>query len=85
MIYKTRDKILLNGNSIELGDLEHRFLVAISDENLTLLKDISNFVYGYINFKGVRMLKYRLCKKAKLNITTIINLGYKLEDVILFK
>lgn len=87
MVYHTRNHTLhiSEKKEIDLTPLEHKFLIAISDNNTTSLETISNYVYGYCDFQGIREIKTTLLKKVNLKIKTIIGTGYRLETKILFK
>ena len=90
MIYEVRNHwlILNNKKKIELTNLEHRLLTALKYGTIVtyeeLAKSIYDCEYEYIS-NSMKVLKYKLVKKTKINIKTVIGKGYILKTKILFK
>lgn len=97
MIYETKNHCLIKdtGEIIKLTDLEHKFLIAISDEERTLIKVIAEYVFGSSDERFIRKvkgIKRRLTKlmqfkrmQRKNYITGLPDVSYKLETEIYFK
>lgn len=91
MIYELKNRVLIlrNGSRIKLTPLEHKLLIAISDNATTFYKTILLKMYGFDDEELKRSLanvKNRIYKKTKqLKIRTIIDIGYRLETEIYFK
>ena len=97
MIYETKNYCLIKdiGEIIKLTELEHKFLIAISDEEITPVKVIAEYIFGYSDdryIKKTKVLKRRLIKhlqikrKQRLNyITGLPNISYELKSEIYFK
>lgn len=92
MIYelKNRTLILRNGKRIKLTPLEHKLLIALSDNSITPYKTILLKMYGLDDYQllknSLAEVKKRLLKTTKqLKITVLNRIGYKLETEIYFK
>lgn len=89
MIYETRNRrlVLNKKRQVELTEKEHKFLIALSNNKFTSLKDIAKYIYGNSDIcieDCIRIIKSRLCKKTDIKIITRYK-GYILKDKIFFK
>ncbi len=81
--YFTKD----NGEKVKLSRLEHKLLIALSNEKLTFYDDISQYLYKSkykFTQEGVRGIKKLLIKKTNLNIRAINSRGYILESDVYY-
>lgn len=88
MIINTKTKELNdNKNIYKLTDLEYKFIVSISNENLTSFNKIQKYMFkstGYKEKLKMMRIKNRLLKKVtELQIKIKTN-NYQLETKILF-
>ena len=90
IVYDLENRLLkLNRNKyVKLSEIEHKFLIAISNEQYISYKDISEYIYGafnkYTNEK-VNRLRCMTCAKTGLRISTIEKYKMKLNSVIYYK
>ena len=89
MVYDTKNRLLIKENQeIKLSKLEHKLLIALADEKITLYEELSQFMYGCkykLNYGAIPQIKKFLCKKTGLEIRAITNRGYILESNVLYK
>ena len=92
LIYNTNNRTLTNIVSKEVTDLtllESRLIEVLCNGKFNTWDEINNYVYkyeseykGYFGYDAVQCLKFRLCKKIYLDITSKNKLGYRLLDTI---
>ena len=89
MIYDTKNRLLLNDKSeISLTNLQHRFLLLLSNNTIITYEEIARCMYDTDIFyvKGtIKSFLKRFKQKTHLNITTIKGRGLILEDEIYFQ
>ena len=92
MIYELKHKrlILRNGNKIKFTPLEHKLLIALSDNTTTPYETILLKMYGLEDYEILKNslgeVKKRLIQKTKqLKIKVLYGIGYRLETKIYFK
>ena len=92
MIYELKEKklILKNGRQIKLTPLEHKLLIALSDNSTTTYETILLKMYGLGEYQilknSLAEVKKRLSNKTKqLKIIVLSNIGYRLETEIYYK
>lgn len=83
---KNHELVLESGETFKINDLEYKFLIAISNEKTTSLKEIAKYIFSssrYNYIENVKNIKRRIVTRIKdLKIKTIGNYGYKLETTI---
>ena len=90
MVYDTKNRLLIKGNhhKVKLTKLEHKLLIALSSEKMTLYDEISEYMYGCkFNFvqNTLPVIKSNLCKKANIKIKAMSSRGYILKTDIVYK
>lgn len=90
LIYNINWKRLIetdSGRSIDLTKLEWKFIECILHGDIVTWDEILDYVYKgrdtYRDLDNIKVVRYRLSKKIKLNIATKNKVGIKLKDEIL--
>ena len=90
LVYEIRNHWLIkeNGKKIEITNLEHELLMALSNRNLITYQELAERIYNtdvkYV-INSIRAIKRRLKAKTKLNIRSVKSKGYKMITEICFK
>ena len=89
-IYQANNRrfILDDGRIAEISELDHKFLIAISDEEITPVKVIAKYVFGCSSnryIEKLKVLKRRLNRFIQIQkIDRLAGVGYKLKTKILY-
>ena len=93
MIYEMKNRCLIkdNGERIELTELEHKFLIAISDEEITPAKLIAKYIFSYCGDRYIEKLKVlqrrlnKFIQVKRIEKLVGIKTSYILKTEIYFK
>ena len=91
-VYNVNNRTLtdiVSKEEIDLTKKESKFIEVICNGSVNTWDEMNNYVNGYkkdyesdYGYDAINTIRYRVCKKVKLNIKTIKTIGYRLLDLI---